>query len=52
MVVGVIERVVKSRRMIWAGHVAWMGRREVCTECWWEARGKEAIGETQTWMGG
>jgi hypothetical protein len=30
-----IVRVVKSRRMRWAGHVAHMGRTEVCTECWW-----------------
>jgi hypothetical protein len=28
-----IVRVVKSRRMRWAGHVARMGRREVCTGC-------------------
>ena len=26
-----IVRVVKSRRMRWAGHVARMGRGEVCT---------------------
>ena len=26
-----IVRVVKSRRMRWAGHVASMGRGEVCT---------------------
>jgi hypothetical protein len=30
-----IVRVVKSRRMRWAGHVARMGRKEVCTGCWW-----------------
>jgi hypothetical protein len=24
-------RVIKSRRMGWAGHVAWMGKREVHT---------------------
>jgi hypothetical protein len=30
-----IVRVVKSRRMRWAGHVARMGRIEVCTGCWW-----------------
>jgi hypothetical protein len=30
-----IVRVVKSRRMRWEGHVARMGRREVCTGCWW-----------------
>jgi hypothetical protein len=32
-----IVRVVKSRRMRWAGHVArrvW-GRKEGCTGCWW-----------------
>jgi hypothetical protein len=27
-------RVVKSRRMRWAGHVARKGRIEVCTRCW------------------
>ena len=26
-----IVRVVKSRRMRWAGHVARMGRRKLCT---------------------
>jgi hypothetical protein len=30
-----IVRAVKSRRMRWAGHVSHMGRREVCTGCWW-----------------
>jgi hypothetical protein len=29
-----IVRVVKSRRMRWAGHVERMGRREVCTGVW------------------
>ena len=28
-------RVVKSRRMRWAGHVARMGVIELCTGCWW-----------------
>jgi hypothetical protein len=28
-------RVIKSTRMRWAGHVARMGRGEVCTGCWW-----------------
>jgi hypothetical protein len=27
--------VIKSRRMIWAGHVAWTGREEECTGFWW-----------------
>jgi hypothetical protein len=32
----IIVRVVKSRRMRWAGHVARMGKdRGVCTGCWW-----------------
>jgi hypothetical protein len=30
-----IVRVVKSRRMRWAGHVVRMGRKEGCTGCWW-----------------
>jgi hypothetical protein len=28
-----IVRVIKSRKMRWAGHVACMGRREMCTGC-------------------
>jgi hypothetical protein len=31
-----IVRVIKSRRIKWAGKVALMGRGEVCTEFWWE----------------
>jgi hypothetical protein len=30
-----IVRVIKSRRMRWAGHVACIGRGEVYTEFWW-----------------
>jgi hypothetical protein len=30
-----IVRVIKSRRMRWAGHVAQMERREACIEFWW-----------------
>jgi hypothetical protein len=30
-----IVRVIKSRRMAWAGHVARMRKREVCTGFWW-----------------
>jgi hypothetical protein len=29
-------RVINSRRMRWAGHVALMGRGELCTGVWWE----------------
>jgi len=28
-------RVIKSRRMRWAGHVALWGRGETCTGFWW-----------------
>jgi hypothetical protein len=32
-----IVRVIKSRRMIWAGHVVRMEEeREACIEFWWE----------------
>jgi hypothetical protein len=27
--------VIKSRRMRWVGHVAWMGRGEPCAGLWW-----------------
>jgi hypothetical protein len=30
-----IFRVIISRRMRWAWHVACMGRGELCTESWW-----------------
>jgi len=30
-----IVRVIKSRRMRWAGHIARMGRGEVYTGFWW-----------------
>jgi hypothetical protein len=30
-----ILRVIKSRRMRWAGHVARMGKGEVCIGFWW-----------------
>jgi hypothetical protein len=43
-----IVRVVKLRRMRWAGHVTRMGRREGCTECWWGNLREEATGETTT----
>jgi hypothetical protein len=31
-----IIRIMKLRRMRWAGHVAQLGRRESRVGCWWE----------------
>ena len=31
-------RVIKSRRMRWAGHVARMGEERVCVGSWWGNR--------------
>jgi len=33
-----IVRVIKSRRMRWAGHVARMGEKRVCIGSWWGNR--------------
>jgi hypothetical protein len=43
-----IVRVIKSRRMRWAGHVACMGRGDVCKRFWWGTGGEQTAGETQT----
>jgi hypothetical protein len=32
----IIMRVMKSKRMRWAGVVAWLVRGEACTGFWWE----------------
>jgi hypothetical protein len=32
-----IIRIIQSRRMRWAGHVAQMGKREMCIGYWWES---------------
>jgi hypothetical protein len=29
---------MKSRRLKWAGHVAWMGRRGMLIVFWWESQ--------------
>jgi hypothetical protein len=33
-----IIRIIKSRRIRWAGHVARMGRRETRIRYWWESQ--------------
>jgi hypothetical protein len=34
-----IIRIVKTKRMRWAGHVARMGgKRGTCIGCWWESQ--------------
>jgi hypothetical protein len=33
-----IIRIIKSRRMRWAGHVARMGRRGTRIDYWWESQ--------------
>ena len=43
-----IVRVIKSRRMGWAGHVARMGLERLIQDFGGETLGKETIGETKT----
>jgi hypothetical protein len=46
-----IIRMIKSRRMRWARHVAQMGRRGKHIEYLWEIQ-KETTGKTKTYVGG
>jgi len=41
-----ILRVIKSRRMRWAGHVARMGEERVFIGSWWGSRGERDHWET------
>ena len=41
-----IVRVIKSRIMRWAGHVARMGEGRACIGSWWGTRWEETTGET------
>jgi hypothetical protein len=42
-----IIRIIKSRRIRWAGHVAQMGEKEIRIGYWWEARRKETTRKTK-----
>jgi hypothetical protein len=44
-----IIRIIKSRKMRWAGHVARMGEKR---NAYKKARGKETIRKTKTEVGG
>ena len=42
-----IVRVIKSRRMRWAGHVARMGEKRAYTEFWWgNLRERDHLGDS------
>jgi hypothetical protein len=43
-----IVKMIKSRRMRWAGHVACMGRSVMHIGFWWESRRKETARKTYT----
>jgi hypothetical protein len=43
-----IIRIIKSRRMRWAGHVARMGEEQLLYIIGGKARGKETTGKTKT----
>jgi hypothetical protein len=40
-------RIIKVRRMRWAGHVARMGRRGTHIGCWWESQRERGHQEDQ-----
>jgi hypothetical protein len=46
-----IIRMIKSRRIIWTGNVARMGRRGMHMGCWWESQ-KERDHEEDQDIGG
>jgi hypothetical protein len=37
-----VSRIIKSRRIRWAGHVARMGKRKIRIGYWWESQRKKA----------
>jgi hypothetical protein len=47
-----INRMIKSRRMRWAGHVARMGATRIAYRILVKARLKETTRKTKTWVCG
>jgi hypothetical protein len=45
-----IIRMIESRRMRCAGHIAQMGRTGLHTGHWWEARRKETTRKTKVYV--
>jgi hypothetical protein len=45
-------RVIKLRKIRWAGHAARRGRGEVYIGFWWGNMGEKAVWKIQTQMGG
>jgi hypothetical protein len=43
-----IIRIIKSRRMGWAGHVERMGRRRTLIDYWWESQRERTTRKTKT----
>jgi hypothetical protein len=41
-------RIIKSRKMRWTGHVAFMGKRRVSRVFWWESQTEETTKKTLT----
>jgi hypothetical protein len=42
-----IIRIIKSRRMRWAGHVTRMGRRGTRIDYWWESQRERTTRKTK-----
>jgi hypothetical protein len=42
-----IIRIIKSRRMRWAGHVERMGRRGTLIDCWWKSQRERTTRKTK-----
>jgi hypothetical protein len=42
-----IIRIIKARRMRWAGHIARMGIRGRSVGCWWESQKESGLWEGQ-----